>query len=538
MRKASEAQVRFIEAWSRSHGNELQHLLQQQQLGGIGYANLTSAQASLVISTMVSAYGKPKKGINGESGEAISNGQGENDGHKSGDDTREGEGQEQGESQGQGEGQQGEGQGEGEGQDNQDQQQGEGMTGEFKEGSKEAIAAQALRDNDMSTRRAYEQIKDQIGEGALEFKGNVGQGMPRQPLPLGSDHDGSNDRTQKGRTRKLLNDVKNAMEQNGGKQGQGQGQEQNDGQKGQQGGQGGSGGQQQLNKYEELLAHLHRARKIAADQNADGKKFDAVGMRPYVHAPKMLSAGLSIEAILDAMTMTWPKEIRRELNSGTDLPAADQRKYEKLKAIPEITAEEIEKFLLPLIKETEGKSAYLPILVALANKHVPILQVGEKGTGKTTNAEHLAQALAAEWDREMPFGFASMTSGTSPGEFKGRITLKDYLPSLFQSIYENGGVFLFDELDAGDENLLTLLNSALANKQFVNAQGDVINQHDCFVPIAAANTMGLGANGEYTGRNRQDAAVLDRWAMGRIRVEFDVPLAEYLFWTEVSNHAV
>jgi hypothetical protein len=413
------------------------------------------------------------------------------------------------------------------------------MSGEFKDGSKEAIAAQALRDNDMSTRRAYEQIKDQIGEGALEFKGNVGQGMPRQPLPIGSDHDGSNDRTQKGRTRKLLNDVKNAMEQQDKQQGQGQGGEKNEEQQGQQGGQGGSGGgQQQLNKYEELLATLHRGRKIAADQNADGKKFDAVGMRPYVHAPKMLSAGLSIEAIIDAMTMTWPKEIRRELNGGSDLPPFDQRKYEKLKAIPEITAEEIEKFLLPLIKKTEGKSAYLPILVALAKKRVPILQVGEKGTGTTTNAEHLAEALAAEWDREMPFGFASMTSGTSPGEFKGRITLKDYLPSLFQSIYENGGVFLFDELDAGDENLLTMLNSALANKQFVNAQGDVINQHDQFVPIAAANTMGLGANGEYTGRNRQDAAVLDRWAMGRIRVDFDVALAEYLFWTEVSNHAV
>ena len=523
MRKASEAQVRFIEAWSRSHGNELQALLQEQKLGGIGYANLTSAQASLVISTMVSAYGKPKLGDNGERGDSISEGSGEQEG--SGND----EGQ-----QGEGQQEEGEGQGENEG-EGENKEKGEGMIGEYNAGSKEAIAAQALRDNDMSTRRAYEQIKDQIGEGALEFKGNAGKGMPREPLPIGYDSDGSNDRTQKGRTRKLLNDVKRAMEQNGGQKGQGQGEEKNEGKNGQQGGQGGS---KRGNEYEALLATLHKGRKIAADQNADGKKFDAVGMRPYVHAPKMMAAGLSIEAIIDAMTMTWPKEIRRELNGGSDLPPFDQRKYEKAKAVPEITVEEIEKFLLPLIKETEGKSAYLPALVALAGKRVPILQVGEKGTGKTTNAEHLAQALAEEWGREMPFGFASMTSGTSPGEFKGRITLKDYLPSLFQSIYENGGVFLFDELDAGDENLLTLLNSALANKQFVNAQGDVINQSDYFVPIAAANTMGLGANGEYTGRNRQDAAVLDRWAMGRIRVEFDVPLAEYLFWTEVSNHAV
>lgn len=528
MRKASEAQVRFIEAWSRSHGNELQQLLQEQQLGGVGYANLTSAQASLVISTMVSAYGKPKLGKDGESGDAISEGKGEDDSLQDGRDNGQ-----QGEQQGEGEGK-GEGKGEGE---NQNKEQGEGMSGEFKSGSKEAIAAKALRDNDMSVTGAYRDIKDQIGQGALEFKGNTGQGG-RLPLPIGSDHDGSNDRTQKGRTRKLLNDVKRAMEQDGGQQGQGEGEEKNDGQNGQQGGQGGSGGEQRVNEYEALLATLHKGRKIAADQNADGKKFDAVGMRPYVHAPKMMAAGLSIEAIIDAMTMTWPKEIRRELNDGTDLPPFDQRKYEKSKMVPEISAEEIAAHLDPLEKKTGGKSAYLPILVALAEKRVPILQVGEKGTGKTTNAEHLAQALAEQLGREMPFGFASMTSGTSPGEFKGRITLKDYLPSLFQSIYENGGVFLFDELDAGDENLLTMLNSALANKQFVNAQGDVIEQHDHFVPIAAANTMGLGANGEYTGRNRQDAAVLDRWAMGRVRVEFDVPLSEYLFWTEVRNHAV
>jgi cobaltochelatase CobS len=130
-----------------------------------------------------------------------------------------------------------------------------------------------------------------------------------------------------------------------------------------------------------------------------------------------------------------------------------------------------------------------------------------------------------------------MTSGTSPGEFKGRITLEGFLPSLFEAIYEDGGVFLFDELDAGDENLLTLLNSALANGYFVNQQGKIIEAHEQFVPVSAANTMGLGANGRYTGRNRLDAATLDRWAMGRIRVHFDQLLAEFIYWTQLQQAA-
>ncbi|NBT36412.1 MAG: hypothetical protein EBT03_12915, partial [Betaproteobacteria bacterium] len=55
--------------------------------------------------------------------------------------------------------------------------------------------------------------------------------------------------------------------------------------------------------------------------------------------------------------------------------------------------------------------------------------------------------------------------------------------------------------------------------------------------ISAANTMGLGANGRYTGRNRLDAATLDRWAMGRIRVHFDQLLAEFIYWTQLKQAA-
>lgn len=523
---ATEAQVRFLHAWRKSHGAELAEVMEATGDKGVPFEDLSVQAASGIISQMVAEYGKPKSGKDGD-GKAKSYGKGQTEDGGDGNESGDGQGQGEGEGQdgdGSGEGN-GDGDGEGEGQNDNDN--GGQMENPYRDGSKEQIIAQALIDNDMNKQRAYDQIKDQIGEHPLEFMGNVGGG--REPLPIGSDYDGASERTQKGRCKKTINDVANAM-QNGGKQGKQQGQ-----QNGQQQ-DGNGGGQEQRTAYEAelLLEQINKAREIAERMNADGEPFDAVGLRPYVYGSKMLGQGFPRTAIIDAMTMTWPKEVRRELNDGKDLPAYDQRKFPKARKFEQMPLEMVEQKLAPLAKKTNGRSMYLPAMVSLAEARVPIMQVGEKGTGKTTNAEHLAEALAEKWDAPMPFGFASMTSGTSPGEFKGRITLDGFFPALFEQIYTEGGVFLFDELDAGDENLLTLLNSALANGYFVNQKNEVIEMGERFVPVSAANTMGLGANGRYTGRNRLDGATLDRWAMGRIRVDFDQTLAEFLYWTQFT----
>lgn len=527
MRNASDAQVRYLEAWSRAFRSELEEVLSSHGLSSTPFDEIEMSQASLVIAEMVAKYGKPKNGKN-EQGQGQHRGDGDGQGEN---------GLGQGEGNGQGEGDQGNGDGEGQGQGQDEGQDGDGDSGDgdgdgddgngndnggqmdqFKEGSKEQVVAQALLDNDMNKQRAYEQIKDDIGSDPLEFKQNSDGG--RIPLPMGSDSDRSSDKTQKGRARKLINDTYKKMlehqEQNGGGQGQGNGQ----------------GQQQHQYMADALLAKINEAREICEKMNADGEPFDTVGLRPYEYGARMLANGLPVPAIIDSMTMTWPVEVRREL-AGKKMSEFDHSKFKHTEH--DMPPEVIQERLAPLAKATDGKSSYLPALVALAESRVPIMQVGEKGTGKTTNAAHLAEALSERWGREMRFGFASMTSGTSPGEFKGRITLEGFLPSLFESIYEDGGVFLFDELDAGDENLLTLLNSALANGNFVNQQGKVIEQSEYFIPMAAANTMGLGANGRYTGRNRLDAATLDRWALGRIRIQFDQQLAEFMYWTQLAG---
>ena len=72
------------------------------------------------------------------------------------------------------------------------------------------------------------------------------------------------------------------------------------------------------------------------------------------------------------------------------------------------------------------------------------------------------------------------------------------------------GVFILDEIDNGNANVLSVLNSALANGSCAFADG-MVAKHKDFILIATANTFGNGANAQYVGRNQLDSATLDRF---------------------------
>jgi hypothetical protein len=94
----------------------------------------------------------------------------------------------------------------------------------------------------------------------------------------------------------------------------------------------------------------------------------------------------------------------------------------------------------------------------------------------------------------------------------------------FLTCYEEGGVFLLDELDASDSNMLLTINSALANgycnvpNRHKKARAD---KHKDFVCIATANTYGRGATRTYAGRNQLDEATLDRFRIGTVECDYD-----------------
>lgn len=167
-----------------------------------------------------------------------------------------------------------------------------------------------------------------------------------------------------------------------------------------------------------------------------------------------------------------------------------------------------------------------------------ILLVGPAGCGKTHLAHQVAEALGR------PFASVSCTAGMSESALQGWMLpgdggAFDYVPSDFVTMYETGGVFLFDEIDAADPNTLLFVNQALANGSFylpIRKGASRVQRHPDFVCIAAANTFGTGANSTYSGRERLDEATLDRFRAGVVQLDYDTKLerstvdAEVLAW--------
>lgn len=136
---------------------------------------------------------------------------------------------------------------------------------------------------------------------------------------------------------------------------------------------------------------------------------------------------------------------------------------------------------------------------------------GPAGTGKTTGARVAAEALSKMWGREVKFYF----NGAIDSEHKllgftdaqGRIVSRP-----FREAFTNGGVYLFDEVDASLAGALLAFNAALANGHCDFPDG-CMAMHSDFRCIAAANTWGFGATHDYVGRAKLDEAFRDRFVM-------------------------
>jgi hypothetical protein len=238
------------------------------------------------------------------------------------------------------------------------------------------------------------------------------------------------------------------------------------------------------------------------------------GMRPVIAARAAIEEGIPARAMLHSMTLHWSSDTRSAAG------------------IEEVNFQTLSE---PMDGGFHSMTDYI-VRLARANRRcqglLPIMLVGPAGTGKSYLAECVAKVL------ELPFGFTPITAGATPSWLLGRYTTKvddtgGFVLSKFLEIYANGGVFLFDEIDAGDPNMLLVINNALAADKFYNpVNGEEYEKHADFIPMAAANTFGLGANSTYTGRERIDGATIDRFRMGRVALEMDWTLARSLMFGE------
>ncbi len=160
--------------------------------------------------------------------------------------------------------------------------------------------------------------------------------------------------------------------------------------------------------------------------------------------------------------------------------------------------------------------------------------MGKAGTGKTYMAEAIAQTILRQ-----KYYMINCSQWTSPIEIRGGQTIKGYQEGLLIKAWAEGAVLILDELPKLDPNTAGLLNAALAEaaKQplydskgkviegtvpsIVNGRGDKIykgqDQSDDdmkyrFCVIATGNTDMMNVGNKYSGNNRQDYSLVDRFA--------------------------
>lgn len=219
--------------------------------------------------------------------------------------------------------------------------------------------------------------------------------------------------------------------------------------------------------------------------------------------------------------------------SGNLLYMAEQRAAQLVAAATKDMAPRVEKHIISsgrsIVIDEHTHPAFGETLDAVA-AGLNVLLVGPAGCGKSHLAAQVAKALGRE------FGTLHCSAGASESQLLGWLLpiqaggAFEYVASQFATLYEAGrSVFLLDEIDAADPNMLMVINGALANGHLhvpMRHQAPVIERGaDCSI-VAAANTFGTGADMLYVGRNTLDAATLDRFYV--IPMDYDARLEDQI----------
>ena len=153
-------------------------------------------------------------------------------------------------------------------------------------------------------------------------------------------------------------------------------------------------------------------------------------------------------------------------------------------------------------------------ITKLVSHSIPVLLIGEKGSGKSTILINAAKELG------IPYSFVVGTRQTTVGNLLGFISVTGiYIPSVFRKAYEEGHLFNIDEIDAMDSNTLLVLNS-LENGAISFPDGYNDAPHKDFRLCATANPF--DEHQAYTGRSNLDASSTDRFDIIRINRDPDL----------------
>lgn len=206
---------------------------------------------------------------------------------------------------------------------------------------------------------------------------------------------------------------------------------------------------------------------------------------------------------------------------------------------------------------------------------------GKAGTGKTTLAKNIAKIYL-----KRPTFTINCNQFTSPVEIRGGQTIEGYKDGNLVLAWENGGVLILDELPKLDPNTAGLLNEALAlsadqpqevcitkedyemfaerlkeaekvkkylgyslytkdgkyyqqiDVTITDGKGDLRKRGKGFCVIGTGNTDMKTTSTNYSGNNRQDYSLVDRFAGSYYEISYDVDLERSLTYDKVYNISI
>lgn len=142
-------------------------------------------------------------------------------------------------------------------------------------------------------------------------------------------------------------------------------------------------------------------------------------------------------------------------------------------------------------------------LAIAVNNDMPVLLVGETGTGKTSIVRDIA------YKRKQPYIRVNMTGFTTPDELIGSKSVKDgetyYEHGIITDAMQRGAILVLDEINSTSPDCLFILHGLLdEDKRISLPNGEVVTPHEHFRVFATCNP-------DYEGTKSMNKAFLDRF---------------------------
>lgn len=158
-------------------------------------------------------------------------------------------------------------------------------------------------------------------------------------------------------------------------------------------------------------------------------------------------------------------------------------------------------------------------LLSFAIQKIPVILKGPSGSGKNICVEQISKALNLQ--------LYKCTSPQDKFDLEGYNDVNGiYHESAFYKAFTKGGILLLDEMDTAMASALITVNDAISNGKYTFPNGECC-MHEDFRVIATANTWGNGKSYEYIGRNKLDAATLDRFICWEVYYDKDLERSLY-----------